>query len=369
MKKAGYPVIPLVLGLILGPMLESEFRRAVMLAGTYTTFFTRPLSLALLLLGAAYLVHQTLKMRREAATGPSRRSRVMRLCFLGTGAAEEVPSVWCACTRCRRIRQLGGRNRRRNACSYLEPGIVIDHPPTLTSQAWDAGVDLSAVNHLVFTHGNMDHFYPHLFRWRQGDGTKEPQGAAPVVPRYDGLPHLTVYGSEKIVQDVKGSLRGSSEEALNMTFQPVTSARPFLWAITASRRFPAITQSQTTRPITISSRILRETPSCTGWTAECRRRRCGSLSKDESSMQSSSTQPWALAIRGLHPTTWQWQASARWSGASRVDVLSPRCQIVLSHINANHWPPHDEAEPLVAKEGYVLSYDGMWLEIRSAAER
>lgn len=67
MKKAGYPVIPLVLGLILGPMIESEFRRAVMLAGTYTTFFTRPLSLVMLLLGAAYLVHQIFKMRREAA--------------------------------------------------------------------------------------------------------------------------------------------------------------------------------------------------------------------------------------------------------------------------------------------------------------
>ena len=66
MKRAGYPVIPLVLGLILGPMLESEFRRAVMLSGTYTTFFTRPLSLLLLVLGAVYLVHQTFKMRREA---------------------------------------------------------------------------------------------------------------------------------------------------------------------------------------------------------------------------------------------------------------------------------------------------------------
>lgn len=67
MKRAGYPVVPLVLGLILGPMLEAEFRRAVMLSGTYATFFTRPLSLLLLLLGAAYLVHQTLKMRREAS--------------------------------------------------------------------------------------------------------------------------------------------------------------------------------------------------------------------------------------------------------------------------------------------------------------
>src|SRR5690606_7468859 len=113
-----------------------------------------------------------------------RRWRLMRLLFLGTGAAEEVPPVWWACANCRRIREQGGRNRRRNACAFLEPDVVIDHPPTLTSQAWDAGVDLSAVRHLVLTHGHMDHFYPHLFRWRLGDGREEPQGGAPVAPRY-----------------------------------------------------------------------------------------------------------------------------------------------------------------------------------------
>ena len=52
-----------------------------------------------------------------------------------------------------------------------------------------------------------------------------------------------------------------------------------------------------------------------------------------------------------------------------MNALSPSCQIVLSHINAHHWPPHDEAEPLVAREGFLLSYDGMWLEIGSAVGR
>lgn len=56
MRRAGYPVIPLVLGLVLGPILESEFRRAVVLAGgSYATFVTRPLSLVLLMLGAMSL--------------------------------------------------------------------------------------------------------------------------------------------------------------------------------------------------------------------------------------------------------------------------------------------------------------------------
>lgn len=51
LKKGGYPISPLVLGLILGPMLEENFRLAVKLdQGSYLTFFERPISLALIVL-------------------------------------------------------------------------------------------------------------------------------------------------------------------------------------------------------------------------------------------------------------------------------------------------------------------------------
>jgi TctA family transporter len=48
---------PLLLGFILGPMMEENLRRAMLLSrGDPTTFFTRPLSLTLLLMAAALLV-------------------------------------------------------------------------------------------------------------------------------------------------------------------------------------------------------------------------------------------------------------------------------------------------------------------------
>lgn len=61
---------PLLLGLVLGPMMEENFRRALLLArGDFTTFFTRPLSLSLLLVAAALVVIVALpsiKKKREA---------------------------------------------------------------------------------------------------------------------------------------------------------------------------------------------------------------------------------------------------------------------------------------------------------------
>ncbi len=47
---------PLLLGYILGPMLEDNLRRALVLSrGDFTVFFTRPVSLAMLLAAAALL--------------------------------------------------------------------------------------------------------------------------------------------------------------------------------------------------------------------------------------------------------------------------------------------------------------------------
>jgi TctA family transporter len=48
---------PLLLGLVLGPMMEENFRRALLLSrGEFSTFVTRPLSMSLLILAAALVV-------------------------------------------------------------------------------------------------------------------------------------------------------------------------------------------------------------------------------------------------------------------------------------------------------------------------
>lgn len=50
MTKLDYPLAPLVLGVILGPIAETNLRRALMTDEDWTLFFTRPISAALLIL-------------------------------------------------------------------------------------------------------------------------------------------------------------------------------------------------------------------------------------------------------------------------------------------------------------------------------
>jgi TctA family transporter len=69
--KLGCEAPPLLLGFVLGPMMEENFRRALLLArGDFTVFLTRPLSLGLLIAAVALVVIVTLpavkKTREEA---------------------------------------------------------------------------------------------------------------------------------------------------------------------------------------------------------------------------------------------------------------------------------------------------------------
>jgi putative tricarboxylic transport membrane protein len=49
-KKFGYECAPLILGFILGPMLEVNLRRSLLISqGSFSIFFTRPLALAFLI--------------------------------------------------------------------------------------------------------------------------------------------------------------------------------------------------------------------------------------------------------------------------------------------------------------------------------
>jgi len=68
-KRYGYPVAPIVLGIVLGGLLEANFRRAVMMDGPMV-FFTQPLSAVMLTIAAALFlwpVYKSLKKRRNRA--------------------------------------------------------------------------------------------------------------------------------------------------------------------------------------------------------------------------------------------------------------------------------------------------------------
>ncbi|WP_018915573.1 tripartite tricarboxylate transporter permease [Vreelandella zhanjiangensis] len=70
MKKLDYPLAPLVLGVVLGPIAETNLRRAFQTSADWTLFFTRPISALLLTLAVvsvAYSIYSYIRQRRLLA--------------------------------------------------------------------------------------------------------------------------------------------------------------------------------------------------------------------------------------------------------------------------------------------------------------
>jgi putative tricarboxylic transport membrane protein len=66
MRRFEFPAGPLVLGLILGPLAESNLRRALVISdGSPDVFFTSPISLVLLILSAVAIVFPIIQRRRK----------------------------------------------------------------------------------------------------------------------------------------------------------------------------------------------------------------------------------------------------------------------------------------------------------------
>jgi putative tricarboxylic transport membrane protein len=63
LKRYGYPMAPIVLGMVLGKLMEVNFRRAVIMGG-YEVFFHRPASLILLLISLAAFAYPLLQSRK-----------------------------------------------------------------------------------------------------------------------------------------------------------------------------------------------------------------------------------------------------------------------------------------------------------------
>lgn len=84
----------------------------------------------------------------------------MQVQYLGTGASEGMPGIFCRCDVCVNARSEGGKNVRRRCSMIVDKRLLIDMPPDLYSQSLTLKVDLSVVEHVLITHTHYDHFYP-----------------------------------------------------------------------------------------------------------------------------------------------------------------------------------------------------------------
>jgi phosphoribosyl 1,2-cyclic phosphate phosphodiesterase len=84
----------------------------------------------------------------------------LKLHILGTAASEGFPALFCRCAHCQKARSLGGKNIRTRTSTIIDDTIKIDFPPDTLHHVLRDDLDLTKIEHLLFTHTHHDHFYP-----------------------------------------------------------------------------------------------------------------------------------------------------------------------------------------------------------------
>lgn len=108
----------------------------------------------------------------------------MKLTFLGTGAAEGVPAMFCNCPFCRDARERGELRTRSQL--LLDGELSVDFPPDAFYHSTRRGVDFSALKYVLVSHSHQDHFCANDFLMR---GYK--------FARNMTEPELSVFGGEE----------------------------------------------------------------------------------------------------------------------------------------------------------------------------
>jgi phosphoribosyl 1,2-cyclic phosphate phosphodiesterase len=90
----------------------------------------------------------------------------LRILFLGTGAAEGIPSPYCECPTCTHARQAGGHNVRMRTATLVNDDLLLDFGPDLVAATQRFGARLSHLETVLVTHAHGDHFLPSNLIWR-----------------------------------------------------------------------------------------------------------------------------------------------------------------------------------------------------------
>lgn len=154
----------------------------------------------------------------------------MHLFFLGTGAAEGYPGIFCQCDHCQTARRLGGKNLRYRSAMLVNTDLLIDFGPDLLAAAQRFNLSLWGVKIGLVTHAHEDHLHPPSFGMRADPFT----GKLPPPP-------LSLYGSQDVAEIIEKTYPDPAALHLEVhTVQAFDSWKCGRYTFTAFRAYHAV---------------------------------------------------------------------------------------------------------------------------------
>ena len=286
----------------------------------------------------------------------------MKLTFLGTGAGEGYPGLWCKCPHCDYARKHGGKNIRANSCAVIDEDMLLDVGPACFDNAARFGVDLTHVTRLLITHPHDDHLYPQHLMWR---GTNEAQIPLPYVeqmhcggPRFTEIPELTVYGSACTEEQLSPVLERAEE--LKLHFHRITEGN----AIQDGPYVILPIRGNHVKPGFTHSYIVEKEGKTLLYALDT------GIYEDDMMTLLASKHFDLVVMEGTTGLNTQYggHMCLATNAQMRQYLLKHGCieentPFVLTHMSPHWCPPHDWYASIAAQEGLILAYDGMQIEV------
>lgn len=279
----------------------------------------------------------------------------MEVTFLGTGAAEGVPALFCRCAYCNAVRQRGGREIRSRAQVLLGGELSVDFPPDAFYHAAVLGADLSAVKYLFVTHSHMDHFNAHEFVLRGYKYACDPTS-----------PTLDIFGNEEVCEVYEESVRREMKEEVRSTIR-LHVLKPFSPVLCGEWRVhPLRARHSSKEPLLFlfekgGKRILHLTDT-------------GTLTEESLSyLAALGGKPYDLVILDCTFLFSPTQEGARHMGLDenvrtlrRLEergLADGKTKRVITHFSHNAAPSLEALASAEAQFGVIAAFDGMELEL------
>lgn len=286
----------------------------------------------------------------------------MKLTFLGTGAGEGYPGLWCECPHCDYARKHGGKNIRTNSSAVIDERLLIDIGPGCFDNAARFGVNLCHVTSLLITHPHEDHLYPQHLIWRRTDednlGLPYAEQMRRGGPRFTPIPELSVYGgafTEKLLSRQKEQLEGA-----RMRFERIEEGVPFQ---TGAYRVTPVRGNHVERGFS-HSYIIEKDGRTMLYALDT-----GSYDPDMEALLKKYVFN-LVVMEGTTGLTEQYGGHMCLVNNVRMlrffqdnGCYAPDGRFVLTHMSPHWCPPHDWYESIAGAEGVTLAYDGMQIEV------
>ncbi|WNQ13367.1 MBL fold metallo-hydrolase [Paenibacillus aurantius] len=156
----------------------------------------------------------------------------MRFTFLGTGAAEGIPSPFCSCPACTDARLTGGKNVRRRQSVLINDDLLVDLGPDVFASCAAFGISLTGLRHVLITHSHLDHFSPDNLKLRARGFRLETE-----------LPEIDAAGPPSVW--MKWEESGGSDREAGIRRRPVLPGSRFELGAYRIRSLPAVHQLRT----------------------------------------------------------------------------------------------------------------------------